>query len=121
MKNYADFAALQPHVDKWGKPGLMERVVVRCESTFDELKEFHGAMLPHVEDIIEFLNKWPLKEIPEEYLPLSYATLAMCEVDNSVNRWKDVILPDAQDPRTVNFKRDYYDMTISPAEASLSL
>jgi hypothetical protein len=45
----------------------------------------------------------------------------MCEVDNAVNRWKAVMLPDAQDPRTVVFKNDYFDMEIKPQVAASAL
>jgi hypothetical protein len=121
MPTADQFSDLAPYVAKWGKPGLMERVFIRCESTFEELKEFHAATLPHLEDLIAFLDQWPLDDIPAEHLPLKYTALAMCEVDNSVNRWKAVMLPDAQDPRTVVFKNDYFDMEIKPQVAASAL
>ena len=112
MASVQPFEALAPFIAKWGKPTLMERVHVRCDSSFEDIKAFYAAMLPHLRDIIKFLDQWPLDDIPEEHLPLSYAALAMCEVDNAVNRWKGVLLPDAQDPRTVVFKTDYFDMDV---------
>lgn len=108
------FPELAPFVAKWGRPTLMERVHVRCESTFEELKAFHDAMLPRLEEVIAFLDQWPLSDIPERWLPLSYAALAMCEIDNSVNRWGRVLLPDAQDARTVVFKQGFFDMEVAP-------
>jgi len=118
MASESQFAELAPYIEKWGKPTLMDRVHVRCASSFEDLKAFHAAMLPRLREVITFLDQWPLEEIPDEHLPLSYAALAMCEVDNSVNRWKDVLLPEAQDPRTVVFKTDYFDMEVGAAASA---
>lgn len=106
----AGFEQLLPHVENWGLPTFEARVRKRTESSIEELNVFHAAMLPHLETLIEFLNGWSLDEIPDEYRPLGCAVLAMCEVDNAVVRWKTPILPSAQDPRTVLFKKDFFDI-----------
>jgi hypothetical protein len=62
---------LAHHVKEWGLPTFEARVRKRVDSSIEELSEFHSAMLPHLEKIIEFLNQWRLDEIPEEYHPLA--------------------------------------------------
>lgn len=101
---------IAPYVKEWGLSTFEARVRKRVDSSIEELSAFHSAMLPHLERIIEFLNRWPLDEIPEEYHPLGCAVLTMCEIDNPVTRWKAPVLRHAQDPRSILFKGDFYDV-----------
>lgn len=82
-----DFSELEPMIHEWGLPTLHDRVVKRMNSSFEELEAFHAAMTPRLEEIIQFLNEFPLDEIPEEHLPLAWTALAMCEVDDAVSKW----------------------------------
>jgi hypothetical protein len=65
--------------------------------------------LPRLEEIIQFLNQWPLEEIADEHRRLSYAALAVCEVDGAVEIWKQPLLVPAADPNAFAPKRNYYD------------
>jgi hypothetical protein len=104
-----DFSELEPFIRTWGLPTTQERMVKRLNSTFDELKAFHAAMLPRLDEIIQFLNQFPLNAIPERYRPLADAALAMCEVDDPVSKWGTVTLPEAGDPRRFTPKKSFYD------------
>ena len=108
-----DFLPLAAFVEKWGLPSFEERVQVRMTSSMEELDSFYAAMVPHLDRIIKFLDQWPVNEIPAEHKPLAYATLALCEIDNAVNRWRQPRLPRAQDPRTIMFKKTFYDTKVS--------
>lgn len=94
----------------WALPTMQERRQRRLTSTLDELKDFHAAMLPHLEALIEFLNQFPVDNIPKEYQPLTWLALAMCEVDDPVSKWRSVTLDEALDPRKFTLKRSFYDV-----------
>lgn len=105
----ADFSDLDPLVAEWGLPTWHERSLKRARSSQEELQAFHAAMLPRLDAIIQFLNQWSLEEIPGEHRPLSYAALAVCEVDGAVEIWKQPLLVPAADPSLFRPKRNYYD------------
>lgn len=105
-----DFSSLRPFIAMWALPTMQERRQRRLTSTLDELKDFHAAMLPHLEALIEFLNQFPVDNIPKEYQPLTWLALAMCEVDDPVSKWRSVTLDEALDPRKFTLKRSFYDV-----------
>lgn len=102
---------LKPFIGEWGLPTLSRRIEKRLNSSIEELKAFHDAIVPRLEEIIDYLNQFPLDAIPEEDKPLSYATLAALEVENPVNKWNSATLEDAVDPRRFRIKTDFYDTT----------
>ncbi|MEQ8165046.1 MAG: hypothetical protein RIC93_03090 [Alphaproteobacteria bacterium] len=104
-----DFSDLAPFVEEWGLPTTEDRMRKRLNSTFEELESFHAAMMPRLEEIIQFLNQYRLDEIPARYEKLANAALAMCEVDDPVSKWRTVTLPEAGDPRRFISKRSFYD------------
>jgi hypothetical protein len=108
-----DFSALEPCVAAWALPTLRQRRQRRLTSTLDELRKFHAAMLPHLESIIEFLNEFPVDDIPLEHRPLAWLALAMCEVDDPVSKWRSVTLDEALDPRKFTLKNSFYDTDFS--------
>lgn len=66
-------------------------------------------MMPRLEEIIEYLNQFPIAEIPEADQPLANAALAMCEVDSAVNKWKSPTLESGIDIRRILDKAHLYD------------
>lgn len=107
-----EFGDLDAWVAEWGLPTWHERSLKRARATLEELRAFHAAMLPRLEEIIRFLNQWPLEEIPQEYKPLSWAALAVCDVDGAVETWKQPLLVPAADPGDFTPKRSFYDSEI---------
>lgn len=104
-----DFSELESHVREWGLPTTRDRVVKRMNSSFEELEAFHAAMIPRLEEIIQFLNEFPLDEIPGEHLPLAWTALAMCEVDDAVSKWGAPTSPDACSPLRFSPKKNFND------------
>jgi hypothetical protein len=109
-----DFSELDDHVAAWGLPTLQQRREKRLHCTFEELKSFHDAMMPRLEEIIAFLDQFPVAAIPPAFTQLADAVLAMCEVDDPVSKWRSVLLEDALDPRRFTIKKTFYDTTHSP-------
>jgi hypothetical protein len=110
----AQFADLDSVVAAWGLSTVRQRREKRLRSNYEELKAFHDAMLPRLEAVIAFLDQFPPDGIPEPFLPLSYAALAMCEVDDPVSKWRSVLLDDALDPRRFVIKKNFFDTARSP-------
>ena len=104
-----DFSGLESFIAAWGLEHWEDRAAKRAETPLGELRAFHQAMVPRLEEIIAFLNQWPLEDIPFEHRPLSWAALAVCEVDASVEIWDATLLDTACDPREFTAKTDYYD------------
>ncbi len=103
-----DFSELAPFVATWGLPTSVARVARRTGSSMEEIHRFHEAMLPRMDEVIRYLNSFEISSIPEEDLPLAYAALAMCEIDNPV-RWGEVCLSSGYDVLNMLEKETLYD------------
>ena len=110
--DYSDLASV---ISAWGLPTVEERIAKRTTSTLEEMQEFHDAIIPDLESIIDFLNQFPFEKIPEEYLPLKNMVLSALHIDRPVNKWKKALLDDAGDPRLFKMKTSFYDS--KPAES----
>jgi hypothetical protein len=110
MENLSNEArsAIEPFLKEWGLPTLAERVQKRTASSMEQISAFYEAMLPHMEEIIAHLNRFPLDAIPEDSRQLANAALAMCEIDNPV-RWGEVLLPSGFDVLSMVEKTSLYD------------
>lgn len=104
-----NFSTLEPHTTAWGLPTSEQRLAKRMASTIEELRSFYDAMLPRLPEIIDYLNQFPLDSIPEPDRPLGHAALAMCEVDNAVNKWGKSTLETGIDVRRMMPKKNLYD------------
>jgi hypothetical protein len=104
-----DFSNLERFISAWGLPSVEERIAKRTGSTLEEMKEFHDAILPGLESLIDFLNQFPCERIPAEYLPLKNTVLCALHIDRPVNKWKKTLLDDAGDPRLFKMKTSFYD------------
>lgn len=111
----ADFSELEPLLHEWGLPTTRDRVVKRMNSSFEELEAFHAAMSPRLEEIIQFLNQFPLDAIPEEHRPLAWTALAMCEVDDAVSKWGAPTSPGACSPLRFSPKKNFNDTKPRPS------
>lgn len=107
-----DFSELDGFVAVWGLPTMQGRIEKRLTSSLAELRAFHDAMLPRLPQIIDFLNQFPVNAIPAEYQPLANAALAMCDVDDPVNKWRSPVLDEALDPRRFTVKTSFYDASV---------
>lgn len=101
---------VQPHIDAWGVLATTEdRLEKRLASRLEDLLAFHDAMVPNLQAIIEYLNQFPLAQLAGEDLKLARATLALCEVDNAVNKWREPVLDTGIDVRRMIKKTSFSD------------
>ena len=110
----AAMAAIEPFISEWGLPTAAERVAKRTASSMEEINAFYEAMLPWMEEIINYLNQFHLSNIPAKAEPVAYAALAMCEIDNPV-RWKEIELSSGFEVRCMIEKQSFYDSRLAAA------
>ena len=73
------FKSLVPYM-AWALPTSAERMNKRLESTPEEIMAFHAAMVPQIDPVIEYLNQFPLDNIPSEAKGLFLIMMAIAEV-----------------------------------------
>jgi hypothetical protein len=107
-----DLSSLEDLVKLWGLPTTEQRVAKRVSTSIEEIQKFYDAMLPALKSIIEYLNQFPLSAIPDADRPLANATLALCEIDNSVSKWKSSTLEAGIDTRRMIEKSGPYERVL---------
>jgi hypothetical protein len=101
--------ALAEPIRMFGRPTPAERLEPRARATLEELRAFHALLAPHLEAIIEALNRYPLDAIPARYRALADTVLASCEIDDPLHQWSAPALEFASDPCTWRTKTSWYD------------
>ena len=104
-----DFSDLKEFMDEWGYADAHERLKKRSNAEFSDIKKFYDAVVPRLEEIIEFLNQYPVDDIPGEFRPLAYMALAACEVDDPVNIWQSSELTHQSNAKDWRVKQSFYD------------
>ncbi len=104
-----DFSGMDTQLAAWGLPTTEDRLEKRLESSMDEIRSFYEAMLPRLSEVIEYLNQFPLESIPEQDQPMARAALAMCEIDNAVNKWGAAVVDTGIDVRKFIPKKSFAD------------
>ena len=61
-----EFADLEPYAEQWCLPTETERFERRMASDMDEMGAFYAAFTPRIEEAIEFCDKYPLDELPDD-------------------------------------------------------
>jgi hypothetical protein len=78
------FEDLSPYVSAWALKTQAERNKKRRVSTMEELRTFYNALLPRMEEIIRYLDQYPLDGMPEEATKLLQLALSFVEVSPAV-------------------------------------
>lgn len=90
-----EFADLAPFVEKWARPTEAERNRVRLASPMDEIQEFYDVMAPRMDDVLEYLSRFPAAEVPEEALALCCLGCAFMEASQAIERFGQPDVPDS--------------------------
>ena len=75
-----EFSDLEPWVVDWCLDSEPERYAKRLSSSMDEIQAFYDAMFPRAEAAIQYLEKFPLDDLPEDawrLLKLLYSLILM--------------------------------------------
>lgn len=92
------FADLEQYVGVWALPTERQRNRKRMASTIGDLRAFYDSMMPRMDAIMEYLNQFPLDNIPDGARELFYLTLSLAEVANAVELFKQPGVVDGYDP-----------------------
>lgn len=88
------FSDLDQFVERWAQPTEAGRNRVRLESSMESIHAFYHAMLPRMDVVLEYLNRYPVEEIPEEGQPLFHLACAFMEVSPAVELFFAPDVPD---------------------------
>lgn len=91
------FSALQPFLG-WALPTEAERTHKRQTSEMADIQAFYTAMLAHLEDILVYLNQFPLERMPSHTQQLMDMTLSLAEIAPAVELFGQPREDDTFDP-----------------------
>lgn len=78
------FAELEKHARTWCLTTETERYSTRVNSTMPELHEFYDDFFPRLEEAIEYCDKFPLDNVPDDALNLLHMIYSLVMVAMAV-------------------------------------
>jgi hypothetical protein len=82
------FNELERFVNEWAFDTENKRTGKRWASTSEQFQTFYDAMVPRIEEILAYLDGFPIDDLPEDVLPLFHLALALAEVAPHVEFYK---------------------------------
>ena len=90
----AEFADLEPFVAEWCLDSEPERYAKRLSSTMDEIQAFYDAIYPRAEAAIQYLEKFPLDDLPPDAFRLLKLLYSLILMSFAVEVWRQPRIPD---------------------------
>lgn len=90
----SDFADLEPFAD-WAIPGETARYEKRIASSMDELQAFYDAAFTRIDEVLEYLERFAVEDLPEEGQRLLWLYCALTTVAFPVEAWRQPRVPDS--------------------------
>lgn len=100
------FSELEFLVDTWCLRTERARNNRRVSSKMAELRTLYEAMLPRMEEILNFLSRFELGGLPEDVERLFLLTLSMAEVAPAVEFYGSPRVPDTFGAERFEFEHD---------------
>lgn len=91
---------------EWSLPTELARNAKRRSSSMEQLRHFYETMLPRTEAVLEYLDKFPLEQMPQRERRLLYLALSLAEVANAIELFKNPSVIDGFDPNRVNLMHE---------------
>ena len=88
------FSDLEPWVADWCLDSEPERYAKRLGSTMSEMQAFYDAIFPRAEEAIQYLEKFPLDDLPEDAFRLLKLLYSLILMSFPVEIWKQPYIPD---------------------------
>ena len=82
------FGQLEYLVGQWALPTEKLRSAKRWSASAEEFQEFYDAMVPHINEILAYLDQFSLDEMPEDALALFHLSLSLAESAPHVEFYK---------------------------------
>jgi hypothetical protein len=90
----SEFAYLEPFLD-WDLATEPERYAKRLASTMPEMQAFYDAAFPHLDDVIDYCDKYSLDDLPEDARTLMHLMQSLVMVSFPIEAWKQPRVPDS--------------------------
>ena len=78
------FAELESHARVWCLATETDRWNARMASTMQEMQEFYDAFFPRLEEAIDYCDKFPLDDLPDDALNLLHLVYSLIMVAMAV-------------------------------------
>jgi hypothetical protein len=89
-----EFSDLEPWVADWCLDSEPERYAKRLSSSMAEIQAFYDAVFPRAEAAIQYLEKLPLDDLPEDAFRLLKLLYSLILMSFPVEIWKQPYIPD---------------------------
>jgi hypothetical protein len=89
-----EFADLEPWVADWCLDSEPERYAKRLSSSMGEIQAFYDAIFPRAEEAIQYLEKFPLGDLPDDAHRLLKLLYSLILMSFPVEIWKQPYIPD---------------------------
>jgi hypothetical protein len=89
-----EFADLEPFAD-WCLATEAERFSKRLASSMDEMQAFYDAAFPRLEDVLAYLDKLDLNDLPEDAGRLLTLSYSLINISFPVEVWRQARVPDS--------------------------
>lgn len=97
-----EFADLEPFAPTWVLASEAQRYAQRLASSMAEMQAFYDACFPRVQAAMEYLDRFPLHDLPPAALNLLHLVYSLIMVSLPVEVWTQ---PAAVDAGTAFFER----------------
>lgn len=91
-----EFAELEPFAERWCLATERERWAERMASSMDEMQAFYDATLPRVQEAIEYCDKFPIDDMPDDAVELLRLVYSFVIVSFPVELWRQPYPPDTR-------------------------
>ena len=89
-----EFSDLEHFVEGWCLDSEPERYAKRLSSTMDEIQAFYDAIFPRAAAAIQYLEKFPLDELPDDAFRLLKLLYSLILISFPVEIWRQPRIPD---------------------------
>ncbi len=83
---------------EWALPTSTERNRKRLGSSMDEINALYNAMLPRLEEVLAYLDRFSLQEMPQDAQRLLYLSLSLAEISIAVELFHEPKVTGGCDP-----------------------
>jgi hypothetical protein len=91
---------------QWALPTSVERNRKRLASSMDEINALYKAMLPRLEEILAYLDRFSVQEMPQDEQRLLFLALSLAEVSIAVELFHEPKVTGGCDPARFQVVRD---------------
>jgi hypothetical protein len=91
------FAEMEPYAEAWCLATEDERWNQRMASSMLEMREFYDAFFPRLEEAIDYCDKFPLEDMPDDALNLLHLIYSLVMVAMAVEIFKQPKPTDSAD------------------------